>query len=70
MAWQLCRVLPNDPPLYILNADEAFVTGTFAGVIPVIFLDKKMINNGKRGKMTKRLFDLYKSEINKLYPSK
>ena len=54
----------------ILNADEAFVTGTFSGVIPVIFLDKKMINNGKRGKMTKRLFDLYKSEINKLYPSK
>ena len=72
---QLCK--SNKIPVYeknfkvddISKADEAFVTGTFAGVIPVICLDKRMINDGKRGKMTQRLFDLYKSEINKLYPT-
>ena len=50
------------------TSDEAFVTGTFAGVIPVTCLDNKLIGNGKRGEITKKLFDFYKSEINKLYP--
>ena len=50
------------------NADEAFVTGTFAGVIPVISIDKHLIGSGKQGPITKKLFQLYKNKIQKLYP--
>ena len=53
----------------VYNADEAFVTGTFAGVIPVINIDQYQIGNGYRGTITKKLFDLYKSKINTLYPN-
>ena len=51
------------------NADEAFATGTFAGVIPVIKIDNHIIGNGKKGVMTERLFKLYKNKINQLYPN-
>ena len=51
------------------EADEAFVTGTFAGVIPVINIDNHLIGNGTRGLLTKRLFNLYKTNITKLYPN-
>ena len=72
---QLCK--ENNIPIYeknflvadVLNADEAFVTGTFAGVIPAISLDGKTIGNGKRGHMTETFFNLYKNKIEKLYPS-
>jgi len=70
---QLCK--SNQIPVFekdfsiedVLTSDEAFVTGTFAGVIPVTRLDNKLIGNGKRGEITKKLFDFYKSKINKLY---
>ena len=52
----------------VYKADEAFVTGTFAGVIPVINIDRYLIGNGSRGPITKRIFDLYKNKINRLYP--
>jgi len=41
------------------SADEAFVTGTFAGIAPVRSIDGRVIGNGKRGKLTKKLQDLY-----------
>ncbi len=41
------------------TADEAFVTGTFAGVIPVIEVDGHEMSGGKRGEMTERLQRLY-----------
>lgn len=41
------------------SADEAFVTGTFAGIAPVKSIDGRTIGNGKRGKLTKKLQDLY-----------
>ena len=43
----------------VYNADEAFVTGTFAGVAPVGIIDGRQIGNGKRGQMTERLQKLY-----------
>ena len=52
----------------VYDADEAFITGTFAGVIPVKSLDDKNIGNGKRGAMTRKLSILYKKRIEKLYP--
>ena len=53
----------------VYNADEAFVTGTFSGVIPVINIDENIIGDGIRGPITKQLFNLYKSKINTLYPN-
>ena len=50
------------------SADEIFVTGTFAGVIPAVEVDKKKIGNGKRGKITEELFKLYKQKIEDKYP--
>lgn len=41
------------------SADEAFVTGTFAGVAPVRKIDGRQIGNGRRGAMTKKLQQLY-----------
>ena len=41
------------------TADEAFVTGTFAGVIPVIEVDEHQLSSGERGEMTERLQQLY-----------
>jgi len=54
---------------YVYSADEAFVTGTFAGVIPVVNIDSHLIGTGKRGPITKKLFELYKNKINILYPN-
>ena len=53
----------------VYEADETFVTGTFAGVIPVINIDNHLIGHGTRGTLTKRLFGLYKNKISKLYPN-
>jgi len=39
--------------LYI--ADECFLTGTAAEVVPVVRIDKRLIGSGKPGPMTKRL---------------
>ena len=52
------------------TADEAFVTGTFAGVLPVTAIDEHVLSSGQRGLLTKRLQDLYRSEIDKRYPGK
>ena len=35
------------------SSDELFVTGTFAGVIPVVSVDKIIIGEGIRGKNNK-----------------
>jgi len=48
------------------NADEIFVTGTFAGVIPVISIDNIVIGNGVRGTITKKLQDWYSLDIERL----
>ena len=71
---RLCQ--ENDIPLFERNfhvedchsADEAFVTGTFAGVIPVVEIDGHEISDGKRGELTERLQEIYKKDIETLYP--
>jgi branched-chain amino acid aminotransferase len=47
----------------VYSAEEAFVTGTFAGVAPVSEVDGRTIGSGQRGEITKRLQDLYVSLI-------
>jgi len=41
------------------GAEEAFVTGTFAGLTPVVEIDGRRIGEGARGPMTDRLQALY-----------
>lgn len=73
---QLCK--ENNIPIFeknflvddVINADEAFVTGTFAGVIPAVNIDGKKIGDENRGLMTETLFNLYKNKIERLYPFK
>ena len=47
----------------VYNADEVFVTGTFAGVIPVVEIDGRKIN---KGPLTKKLQELYHNDIDDL----
>jgi branched-chain amino acid aminotransferase len=44
----------------VYSADEAFVTGTFAGVVPVHTVDGRRIGAGGRGPMVERLQGLYR----------
>ena len=45
------------------TADEVFVTGTFAGIIPVVSVDGILINNGSRGDLTTKLQSYYKKHL-------
>ena len=66
----------NDIPVFekdflvedVHSADECFVTGTFAGVIPVIEVDGLKISDGKRGSVTEQLQSLYTERIERFYP--
>ena len=65
----LCKA--NDIPVFEKNfsvmqaysAEEAFVTGTFAGLTPVFDIDGRQIGDGRRGPMVDRLQGLYKELI-------
>ena len=55
----------NFIPKDVHSADEVFVSGTFAGVIPVISVDGNKIGSGTRGPATKNLQDWYALDIDK-----
>lgn len=65
---KLCR--ENDIPVFeknfsltdVYGAEEAFVTGTFAGVVPATEVDGRVLTEG-RGPMVERLQRLYKDMI-------
>jgi branched-chain amino acid aminotransferase len=65
----ICR--ENDIPSFeksfsltdVYGADEAFVTGTFAGVVPVRTIDGRTIGEGRRGPMVERLQSLYRALV-------
>jgi len=71
---RLCR--ENNIPVYekdfslmeVYSADESFVTGTFAGVIPVKEVDGRVISKGKRGEITQKLQKLYSELIENEFP--
>lgn len=62
---KLCQ--QNDIPVHqknfslteVYGAEEAFVTGTFAGVAPVREIDGRIIGDGIRGAMVEKLQQLY-----------
>lgn len=43
----------------VYGSEEAFVTGTFAGVVPVVDIDGRVIGSGARGPITRHLQELY-----------
>ena len=47
----------------VYSAREAFVTGTFAGVVPVRSVDGRTIGDGSRGPMVERLQSLYRELV-------
>ena len=47
----------------VYAADEAFVTGTFGGLTPVVEVDGRPIGTGRRGPMTARLTELYRAAV-------
>ena len=66
---ELCRA--HDIPVYekafsltdVYGADEAFVTGTFGSLTPVVEVDGREMGIGKRGPLTSRLSDLYAEAV-------
>ncbi len=62
---RLCR--DNGIPVFekdfsltdVYGAEEAFVTGTFAGLVPVTEIDGRKLGDSKRGPMVQRLQQLY-----------
>jgi len=44
----------------IYTADECFLTGTAAEIIPVVRVDGRMIGTGKPGPVTRKMIDLFK----------
>jgi len=47
----------------VYSAREAFVTGTFAGVVPVRSVDGRTIGDGRRGPVVERLQGLYRELV-------
>jgi branched-chain amino acid aminotransferase len=66
---EICRA--NDLPARettfsltdVYNAAEAFVTGTYAGVVPVRTVDGRTIGEGRRGPVVRRLQELYHGHV-------
>lgn len=47
----------------LYTADECFITGTGAEVMPVIGIDERMIGDGKPGPLTLRLMEAYRGLV-------
>jgi branched-chain amino acid aminotransferase len=50
---------PNLTRYDLFNADECFVTGTGAEIMPVVKIDGRVIGTGKPGPLTRRLVEEY-----------
>jgi branched-chain amino acid aminotransferase len=50
---------PNLTRYDLFNADECFLTGTGAEIMPVVKIDGRVIGNGKPGKLTRALVEKY-----------
>jgi len=52
---------PNLTRYDLFNADECFVTGTGAEIVPVVKIDGRVIGTGKPGALTRKLVSEYQS---------
>jgi branched-chain amino acid aminotransferase len=48
----------------LFNADECFLTGTGAEIMPVVKIDGRVIGNGKPGLLTRKLVERYHTLTN------
>jgi branched-chain amino acid aminotransferase len=55
---------PNLTRYDVFNADECFLTGTGAELIPVIKVDGRVIGTGKPGPATRKLITSYRALVN------
>ncbi|MEM4703620.1 MAG: branched-chain-amino-acid transaminase [Candidatus Bathyarchaeia archaeon] len=53
----------NITPYELFNADEVFFTGTAAEIVPVREINKRTINNGKPGPITKKLMEEFAKHV-------
>jgi len=53
----------NFPLFDVYGADEAFVTGTFGGVTPVVEIDGRVIGKGEYGSLSRKIYSLYQTLI-------
>jgi len=44
----------------VYTADEAFLTGTAAEIIPMVTLDRRLIGDGKPGRLSKRIIETFR----------
>jgi branched-chain amino acid aminotransferase len=51
---------PNLTRYDLFNADECFITGTAAEIVPVVKIDGRVIGTGKPGPITKMLVEQYR----------
>ncbi|MFD2828971.1 D-amino-acid transaminase [Corticicoccus populi] len=54
----------------LYEADEAFFTSTTQEITPIVQVDNKLVKDGEVGTLTKRLQNLFDSQLNKLNPVK
>ena len=52
---------PNLTRYDVFNADECFLTGTGAEIVPVVKVDGRVIGNGKPGPVTQKLVARYRA---------
>jgi branched-chain amino acid aminotransferase len=55
---------PNLTRYDVFNADECFLTGTGAELIPVIKVDGRVIGTGKPGPATRKFIEKYRALVN------
>ncbi|MEM4817810.1 MAG: branched-chain-amino-acid transaminase, partial [Candidatus Nezhaarchaeales archaeon] len=54
------RVIEKDvTPAELLTADEVFLTGTAAGIVPVVKIAGRVVGDGKPGPITKKLLEKF-----------
>lgn len=53
----------NIKPADVYAADEAFSSGSFKEIIPIVKIDGKKIGQGQPGTTTERLINLYRGEV-------
>jgi len=55
---------PNLTRYDLFNADECFLTGTGAEIMPVVKIDGRIIGTGRPGPLTRQLVDKYRALTN------
>ena len=55
------RISPEE----LLGQDEIFLTNSLIEVMPATRLDKKVVGTGKPGRLTQKIMDMYKKEVEK-----